>query len=139
MEATNGPQYDSSLGPEQTQKARTSRALYLDTGYVDALAFGPDGLLYGGYSWSSIRFKFGTRAKPKRQERVGTIYDTGYVDALAFGPDGLLYGGYSWSSIRFKFGTRAKPKRQERVGTIYDTGYVDALAFGPDGLLYGGY
>ena len=67
-------------------------------------------------------------SKPKRQEKVGTIYDTGYIDALAFGPDGLLYGGTHGLNTIQVFDP-SKPKRQEKVGTIYDTGYIDALVF----------
>jgi hypothetical protein len=54
-----------------------------DTGYVDALAFGPDGLLYSGSNGANM-IQVWDPTKPKRQERVRYIYDTGYVDSLAF-------------------------------------------------------
>ena len=132
---THGLQDIRVYDPSKPRRQQHVGTIYA-TGYIDALAFGPDGLLYGGtHGLQDIRVY--DPSKPRRQQHVGTIYATGYIDALAFGPDGLLYGGTNGlQDIRVY--DPSKPRRQQHVGTIYATGYIDALAFGPDGLLYGG-
>ena len=55
----------------------------MNTGYADALAFGPNGLLYSG-SNGSRTIQIWDPTKPRNQKRVGYIINTGYADALAF-------------------------------------------------------
>ena len=107
-----------------------------NAGYIDALAFGPDGLLYAG-SRGTNTIKIFDPTKPRSQKEVATIRNSGYVNALAFGPDRLLYAGSSGTNV-INIWDPTKPKNQKGVGSIRNSGYVDALAFGPGGLLYAG-
>ena len=107
-----------------------------NAGYIDALAFGPDGLLYAG-SRGTNTIDIWDLTKPINQKKVNYIRNSGYVDALAFGPDGLLYAG-SRGTNTIKIFDPTKPRSQKEVATIRNSGYVNALAFGPDRLLYAG-
>jgi prepilin-type N-terminal cleavage/methylation domain-containing protein len=68
--------------PSKPRRQQQVGTVY-DTGYIDALAFGPDGLLYGGNHGNNDIRVFDP-SKPRRQQQVGTVYDTGYIDALAY-------------------------------------------------------
>jgi len=115
------------------------------TPYVFALAFGPDGSLYVGGSFTTadgvtannIARWNGSSWQPIGSGAGAGGYET--VRALAFGPDGSLYaagylttiGGVTVHNIARWDGSQWHP-------LMNDLGELNALAFGSDGSLYVG-
>ncbi len=108
---------------------------------ANALAFGPDGLLYTGASIGGIIRIYNPATGEWGIQEINRNISGAVigVSALAFGPDGLLYTGSNTGVIRAYNPATGEWGIQEINrnigGTLID---ANALAFGPDGLLYTG-
>ncbi|WP_420456898.1 T9SS type A sorting domain-containing protein [Rubrivirga sp.] len=119
---------------------------------VFALTLGPDGALYAGGSFTTVRRPDGTTVDARGlARRTGSTWEwigaptSGSVRALAFGPDGRLYAGGTF--LRFTQPTSAAVNANslavwdgEEWTGVGDPGIaVTSLAVGAAGRVYAGF
>jgi hypothetical protein len=112
---------------------------------VGALAYGQDGCLYAGGSFTSMSGTSDTARIAKwdgsNWSALSTGIDNGTVNALAFAPDGTLYIGGSFTDVGDANGDRIlkwNGTAFSSLGTGAASGQVNAIAVGPDGSVYVG-
>ncbi|KPM56380.1 hypothetical protein ACG83_13290 [Frankia sp. R43] len=105
-------------------------------GHLNAVAFGPDGLLAtaSGGGVEGLLQLWDTRG-PAAPRLLCDLRHAGTVTAVAFGPDGLLAAGGDDGTVRlWDTADPTEPHPHDYLLTGH-TGPVRTMTFGPDGLL----
>jgi WD40 repeat protein len=114
----------------------------IDDGPLYHITFGPDGDLYGVYSWTDSLYRYdGKTGKFKNGILDGDDFGYYGVGSFTFLPDGTLFAVTGNSDV-----ARYQPATGERIGPITSlidfglNGYgFEGMAVGPDGNVYVAY